>query len=169
MKWASLRHSRGIAALLITAISLTVCYLALGRLSFYRVQIESRLREKTELATLRETLLSRRAAYEQISAMNASGESLASVVKRTLPGVGNDTVLRETRDAGEGWVVRQYDVRLDQVPPARLGEFLSACVNARPPLRVVEVQVSRSRESDGSLAAQLTLAEMSAAGLGSTP
>jgi len=153
----------------LTVTSLLIFKYSLERLSFYQNQIEIRQQEKTELARIQESLWDRRAAFDQLSAQTPSSDTLASAMKRTLPGIKNDMVLRETRDAGEGWKIKQYDVRLDQVPPAKLGEFLAACVNSQPPVRLVEVQVSRSRETGEMLAAQLTLAEMSAADLVSAP
>lgn len=149
--------------------SLLVFNHSLARLSFYRNQIEIRQQEVAELDRMQGALRERRAAFDRLSALAPSNDTLASAMNRTMPGIKNDLVLRETRDAGEGWKIKQYDVRLDQVPPAKLGAFLAACANSQPPLRLVEIQVSRSRDAGEALAAQLTLAEMSAAGLVSAP
>jgi len=169
VKQSSAFSLRMLAGVVLTMASLLIFNFSRERLTFYRSQIEIRLQEKTDLAQMRAALQDRRSAFDQLSALAPSSDTLASVIKRTIPGIKNDMVLRETRDAGEGWTVKQCDLRLDQVPSAKLGEFLAACVNSQPPLRLVELQVTSSRDAGEQLSVQLTLAEMSTAGLVSAP
>lgn len=158
---------RPILVVLAVVAALAFTVQGVKRMSFYRSQIAARQAEFKDLTDLRLALGDQRAAFDWLSSTARGNDALVAVIERTMPGQRNDLVLRETKSAGEGWTIRQYDLRIPGIAGDRLGDFFAACANARPPIRLVEIQVSAGSEAGGLVDAQLTLAEMSAADLGS--
>jgi len=146
----------GVAVLVL--IALGFLRHAVVQIGFHRQQMENRRQELAELRQLRAQMASPRAAYEWVQAAR-NGDRLNTLVKRHLPELKTDLVVRETRPAGEGWSEQRYDLRIDAMAPDKLGPFLVACENARPPVRLREIQVSVSAESR-LVVAQLSLAEL---------
>jgi len=160
---------RGWIAIALVAVSVIIAVFSFSRISFYRNQIAARNLELAELNRLQAGIVQQRAALDWINANAGKAQSLASLIKQHLPGIKNDLILRESNGAGEGWNIQQYDLRIDEAAPDKLGRFLAACENAKPPVRVVDIQVSPGPENTRGLLVQLTLAEMTASTPQSSP
>jgi hypothetical protein len=148
-----------IAALLVVA-SIIAAFQSYRRVTFYQRQIAARQHELAELDRMRNDVSRQRAALDWINDNARGNETLATLIKHHLSGTKNDLLLRESHGIGEGWNIQQYDLRLNEAAPDKLGAFLAACENARPPVRILDIQVSPSPAKTRGLLVQLALAEI---------
>ena len=58
-----------------------------------------------------------------------------------------------------GWSIQPIDMNVRDVPAGQLGDFLAACENARPPLRVAGIEVAATPRQ-GYVNAQVWLNEL---------
>jgi hypothetical protein len=168
---SGLRHisPRGWIAIALVAASMIIAVISFSRVTFYRKQLQARRVELAELNRLQAGIVQQRGALDWINTNAGKAQSLASLIKQFLPGIKNDLILRDSTGAGEGWNIQQYDLRIDEAAPDKIGRFLTACENAKPPVRIVDIQVSPGPENARGLLVQLTLAEMTATTPQSTP
>ena len=166
---ARLAMLKGAATALLLAVSLGAAYRSHNRLSFYKQQIATRLQERETLEKIEERLANQRAAFDWIAAQADGQDTVANVMKRHLSGAKSDLILREKRPAGRNWTVQVMDLRIEPVTAEKLSAFLVACENARPPIRLLDIQVSASPDARSLLVAQLALAELNAPALLSNP
>jgi len=162
-------HIRIGAVVLFALASVATAFWNLNRLDFYQRQTELRLQEQVALEEMTEKILNQRAAFDWISGTAKNEDKVAQLIKRHLSGVKVDFLLRDKQPAGQGWMVQAMDLRIDRVSPEKLSGFLVACENARPPVRLIDVQVSAAVEGRGGLAVQLALAELNPPVLLSNP
>lgn len=150
----------GLAAL---AVVVAVIF-ALNTLADVRAsqrQVRLRQQELQEIRDLQKDRQARMAVLDELTADLTARDTLAGLLQQHLPGITADRALRESAKGPMDWIIKRYDVRIDRVPSAQLHAFLSACEQARPPVRLVDLQVATAKE-DGppGLQAQLTLVEL---------
>ncbi|HMP89447.1 MAG TPA: hypothetical protein PJ991_04560 [Kiritimatiellia bacterium] len=140
-------------------------------LAFYERQIAMRRVEHRQLSDSMNKLENLRAAHDWIlgQARESGGESVTALMRSRLSGVKTDLVAREKSDAGQGWSIQVMDLRIDQISARQLSSFLAACENARPPVRLLDIQVTASASGRQMLVAQLALAELNPPAVLSNP
>jgi hypothetical protein len=119
-----------------------VCALyALGSLSDDLRKLE---RKTADLATLRRLAADHRGTQQALAPFEAlttkQPPSLTELAAKTLPGITPGFRQREGQGAANGWQARRVEVKVD-APPAALGAFLAAAGAARPPWRLVEIDL----------------------------
>jgi len=129
-------------------------------INFYRTQIEARHGELETLQELTQSQIASRAAFGWLQQHARPNERLEDLVKQQLSNVKTDLVLREVKQVGDRWNIYRYDMRLENVSTKQFSEFLVLCENARPPVRITELQVSVQEDHGGMITTQLSLAEI---------
>lgn len=151
--------------LLITVLFvITACVIAfssLGEINFLRTQITARQKELDRIATMRVETAGQRAPLEWLESNARPEDRIAELIKRHLASVPTDLALRERREDDNGWITQRFDLRIDRIKPDDLSTFLAACENARPPVRLIDIQASAATTPDRQITLQLALAELS--------
>jgi hypothetical protein len=149
------------ATALLVLVALWFAWNRYGAITFYDAQLKNRLRDLRELRVLAAAEAGQRAGVEQLLSGAGAEENLSVLVREYLPGIKVDIKPRETTPAMDGWSMKRYDVRIDRVAAGPLAEFLAACENARPPVRIVDIEAALSRAGANSeLAVQLCVVEL---------
>lgn len=130
------------------------------RLRFLERQLDARARESLALDERARTLAELRRGLDTITATARPEDRLAELARRHLEGAPHDLALRERRDEGGDGFTTRYDLRIERIDAAAAARFLAACENARPPVRLIDIQVSSAPAAPGQLALQLALAEL---------
>ncbi len=138
------------------------------RLRFLDRQLAARAREDAALELRAQTLAELRRGYDTLTTTARPEDRLAELARRHLEGAPHDLALRERRDEGGDWFTARYDLRIERIDAAAAARFLAACENARPPVRLIDIQISSAPAAPGQLALQLALAELAPKNASST-
>jgi len=130
------------------------------RLRFLDRQLAARALERAALTERARSLADLRRAHDTLAATARPEDRLAELVRRHLDGAPHDLALRERRDEGGEWFTARYDLRIERINGPAAARFLAACENARPPVRLIDIQVSTAPAAPGQLTLQLALAEL---------
>lgn len=149
-----------VLTIVLLVASLVVGADAIKKIGFHENQIDARHQEFKELESLSETLSENKAALNWLQEQAHPGNRLDDLMNEQLSRVQPDVVLRDVENVGDGWNVYRYDMRIEQISTEELSRFLVSCENARPPVRVSELQVTALRQEGESVMAQLSLAEI---------
>ena len=152
--------ARALITGLIVAAALVIAWSSRREIIFLRAQIKTRHTELAQIAAKQAEAARQRAPLDWIETRARPGDTVADLIQRHLGTAPTDLALRERRDDENGWSHQRYDLRIDRASPAALGAFLAACENARPPVRLVDIQVSAAATPDPQITAQLALAEL---------
>ncbi len=153
------KQGRMAATVILVAIALYSLASGLLRIDQLQTQIQARLGEQAALAELGEKVIQLRAAHDWMSSTATTNGLLASLARQYLSGSPHDIALRERKDDGGAWSFQRYDLRIERVDATTAGRFLAACENARPPIRLIDIQVSSAATAPGQYTLQLALAE----------
>lgn len=146
------------AAALLACAALMLTVRSCGDMAFHHKQIENRRAELRELHELQAALSTRDGDIAAaLTGFPQDAPDLSALLRAHLPGVQPDVQPRDSAEIN-GRVLQSYDVRLEEVESSALADFLEATGAARPPVRVLAIAVSPSRQgASGRLQVQLTL------------
>ena len=163
MKWPVQNNAREAIAMVLVALALGSTWWTFSAIQSDRQKLQRRLQD---IRTIQDAGRTHAVDRKEIERWLGRGEekpaTLEALIREHLDGVKMDSALREKTESFDGWNLKRYDVRLDDVPPGKLSEFLAECENAIPPVRIVEIQVTTSPDTASpNYSAQLGLAELS--------
>ncbi len=156
--WLSWRMVGG--GVLLVAVAAVLWHQA-DKARLYRLQIANRMAEMAEVNALAAETARRQAVTDGLADSARTEDRVRALMDRHLGGTVVDLVLRDEQAVDTAWRVRRYDVRMELVESVRLAAFLAACENARPPVRLLELQVNAVAGTRPLVQAQLSLAELS--------
>ena len=162
-----LAHRRGIITGLLIAAAAYVLAGSLRDLTFLQRQLSARQTERTALERHRGQVAEHRAAFDWLEGNTREEDRLTELVKRHLTSIPHDLAMRERTENGEAWSFQRYDLRIERIDADTVGRFLAACENARPPVRLIDIQVSAAATAERQLTLQLALAEITKKAAGS--
>lgn len=152
---------REVIAALAVIVALGVMMSSYSGIQKKRNQLQRRLGDLRELQSLGQLKVSQAEAFQRWVDQGEHRYDLAALIDQHLGGVKVDKASRESFALMDGWTLNRYDVRLDNVPPGKLSEFLAGCENARPPVRIMDIQITLSSDTASpNYTAQLALAEI---------
>jgi len=148
-----------ITALFVAAAAI-IAFSSYREIHFLRTQIDARHKELARLETMLQETADIRAPLEWLEANARPEDRIAELIKRHLASVPTDLAMRERREDENGWITQRFDLRIDRIKPNDLSTFLAACENARPPVRLIDIQASAAATPDRQITLQLALAEL---------
>lgn len=164
-----LRHHRTAVTGLLVVVALYALAAGLRDLAFLQRQFTARAGEQRALERIAQEAAEARAPFDWMTRHARAEDRLAAIIARELGGVAHDLALRERKNEQDGWQFQRYDLRIDRIDAAAAARFLAACENARPPVRLVDIQVSATPEDARRYTLQLALAEAVPPAAGSSP
>lgn len=156
-------HARRITgvAVVLAVIALHQSWLALAAIKSQRTAREDQHARLEQWRALNAGSASQRAAVNAAAAELTVESRLETLIAHHFAGLKVERTPPESVALDNGLHVRQHEVRIDQVTPLRLGQFLAGCESTRPPVRVAGIQITSPRgETARSVHAQLTLLEI---------
>lgn len=148
-------------AWLAAAISLLVTWYAVVKAGDDRRQISNRIAEWHELQAFAPVINRRRAAMDAVAAKSAGASNLKDVMREKTGIAQPDMALMDTQPVMDGWMLRRYDARLENIPAERLASLLAAWSDNQGAVRVLGLQVSAAGDPAGRLlSASLELVEL---------
>lgn len=160
---------RPLITVFIVAAAAVIALSSYREITFLSTQIDARQKELARLETMRQETAGQRTPLEWLESNARSEDRIAELIKRHLASVPTDLAMRERREDENGWITQRFDLRIDRIKPNDLSAFLAACENARPPIRLIDIQASAAATPDRQITLQLALAELTRKAAVSTP
>ncbi|MDA0323026.1 MAG: hypothetical protein O2923_09975 [Verrucomicrobia bacterium] len=150
-----MKANRNLAVLIATATVAAVVGLLMTTTSIADASehIQRMQRKADHIRTLRdyeETSRSRKAQQAIVEGFRGRpGPSLPALAREIIPEANAEVRERKSTPAMNGWVLRQADVSLSEVPMLRVADLIEAAEAGRPPWRLTSCTMRASPQTEG--------------------
>jgi len=147
--------NRNLAVLIATAtaVALVGLLMTITSIADASEKIERMQRKADDIRTLRdyeETSRRRRAQQAILEGFRGRpGPRLPALAREILPAANAEVRERKSTPAMNGWVLRQADISLSEVPMLRVADLIHAAEAGRPPWRLTSCTMRASPQTEG--------------------
>lgn len=156
-------HARRLAvvAAVLVVVALYQAMLAFAAIGETRASLRERLDVLDHLRTLNAGPVAMRATVDDAAAQLDEQSRLEKLIGHHLAGIEFVREPPETVPLHGNVKLIRHALRIDEITPLRLGQFLVDCENARPPVRLAGIQITSPRgETARAAQARITLLEL---------